>query len=69
MARKHGADVIMSSCHSDIIMSSPVFIQMSKYCCLLCMHKCPVYRCEITYLDVSNKCPVVHFSNVTTVGE
>ena len=29
MARKHEADVIMSSCHSDIIMSSPVFIQMS----------------------------------------
>ena len=27
------------------------------------------FRCEITYLSVSNSCPLVHFSNVTTVGE
>eukprot|EP00090_Calanus_glacialis_P045715 TRINITY_DN8668_c0_g1_i1.p1 TRINITY_DN8668_c0_g1~~TRINITY_DN8668_c0_g1_i1.p1 ORF type:complete len:1080 (-),score=259.44 TRINITY_DN8668_c0_g1_i1:89-3328(-) len=26
------------------------------------------YRCEITYLDVSNNCPVVHFTNLRTVA-
>lgn len=26
------------------------------------------YRCEITYLDVSNNCPVVHLTNVRTVA-
>jgi len=26
------------------------------------------YRCEITYLDVSNDCPVVHITNVKTIA-
>eukprot|EP00092_Neocalanus_flemingeri_P009188 GFUD01009889.1.p1 GENE.GFUD01009889.1~~GFUD01009889.1.p1 ORF type:complete len:1498 (+),score=504.87 GFUD01009889.1:68-4561(+) len=26
------------------------------------------YRCEITYLDISNNCPVVHFTDVRTVA-
>jgi len=26
------------------------------------------YRCEITYLDISNNCPVVHFTEVITVA-
>ena len=29
----------------------------------------PLFRCEITYLDISLGCPLVHATNVRTIGE
>ena len=59
--------------NADLMISPVEMVDGGEYRsgpkpCTSCLSILPFFRCEITYLDVSHNCPVIHRAKLRTIG-